>query len=94
MNILNDEFPADIYRSVHEQTNTFRQHLDQLSSKKTHAYADWWNDRFLGAIHDDANQFVASDTQQLATALTEPDADMPDTIAMRARVNRTILETG
>ncbi|WP_332900410.1 hypothetical protein [Haladaptatus sp. CMSO5] len=92
MNILDDEFPADVHRLAHEQTETFRQHLEQLSSKKTHAYADWWNDRFLDAIHDDANQFVASDTHQLATALTESDADMPDTIAMRARVNRALLE--
>lgn len=93
MTILDDEFPAEIHRIAHEQTGTFRDHLDQLASKKTPAYRDWWNDRFLAAIRDDAKQFVTLDTEQLVTALTQPDAEMPDTLVMRSRVNRSLLET-
>lgn len=93
INVLDDEFPAEIHRLARENTQTFRNHLDQLSAKKTPAYTDWWNDQFLDVIIDDAKQFFTPDTEQLATALTQPDADISDTVAMRARVNRTVLDT-
>jgi len=93
MDILADKYSEELHRLAHEQTATFRQHLDQLSSKQTPAYADWWNDRFLDAITSDATQFFTPDTDQLTAAITQPDAGEPDSIDMRARVNRTLLET-
>lgn len=93
MNILEDAFPEDIHRLAHEQTATFRDHLDQLASKRPLTYTDWWNERFLDTIYDNATQFVTPDTEQLATALNDPDADLPDTIAMRAHVNQTLVST-
>lgn len=93
MQILSDKFPKKLHRLAYEQTATFRQHLDQLSSKQTPAYADWWNDRFLDAITKDATQFFTPDIDQLAAALTQPDDDVSETIAMRANVNRALLGT-
>mgnify|MGYP000173937800 CR=1 FL=1 len=93
MNILADEYPEELHRLAQRQTADFRHHLDQLSSKRTPNYTDWWDDRFLDAIADDTKQFFTPDTRQLADALTQPDADTPDTVTMRARVNRSLLET-
>jgi len=94
MNILADDYPDIFHRRAYEQTATFRDHLDQLTSKQTPAYTDWWNDRFLNAVNEDAKQFFTPDIEQLATALTQPDADMPYPVASRAQVNRTVLEMG
>jgi len=94
MNILADDFSDELHRLAHEHTAAFRDHLDQLSSKRTPAYTDWWNDQFLDAIIEDAKQFFTPDTEQLADALTRPDAEIPDTVSMRARVNQDLLETG
>jgi hypothetical protein len=93
MEILSDKYPDELHRLAHEQTAPFRQHLNQLSSKQTPAYADWWNDRFLDAITNDATQFFTPDIDQLAATITHPDADVPDIVDMRSRVNRSLLVT-
>jgi len=93
MDILADKYPDELHRLAHEQTAPFRQHLNQLSSKQTPAYADWWNSRFLDAITNDATQFFTPDIEQLAAAITHQDADVPDIVDMRARVNRSLLVT-
>lgn len=92
MNILSNKYPEELHCLAYEQTATFRQHLDNLSSKQTPAYSDWWNDRFLNAITNDATQFFTPDTNQLAAAITQSDADVSDSIDMRAGVSRALLE--
>lgn len=93
MNILADDYPDELHCLAHEHTATFRDHLNQLSSKRTPTYTDWWNDQFLNAIIDDAKQFFTPDTEQLSTALTHPDTDISETVTKRTRINQDLLKT-
>jgi len=93
MKTLADEFPEELHRLAERETADYGDHLDQLSSKRTPEYTDWWNDRFLHAITEDTKQFFTPDTGELADAITHPGTDTADTVTLRARVNRNLLET-